>query len=160
MRTYYELLTSLSFLCSISAYEVTSWHMLRYHLPQGSSLTSFSGDMLIPPLKRVDEGTYYVWPGLETPDDNGIYQNVLGGNSSGLVNGGEWSYFSGFCCENPVLPWGASIKLFEGDTIHFSNVKNTSWTTVSEMKSNGKSVTSSFPALGKPIFSLKMPALT
>ena len=147
MRFSCVLLIGFGTILSVSAYEVSSWHMIRYHLPEGSGFTSFSGDMVIPPLKRVTAGTYYVWPGLETPDDNGIYQNVLGGNSSGLQNGGAWSYFSGFCCQNPTLPWGASLDLFEGDSIHFSNVKNADWTTVSRMNSTGRTVTSSFPEL-------------
>ena len=126
--------------------------MARYHLPSGSELTSFSGDMSIPPLKSVSEGTYYVWPGLETPDDNGIYQNVLSGNASGEFDG-AWSYFSGFCCQNPTLPWGASLNLNGGDTVRFINVKNSSsWTTTSEKASNGKVVTSDFPELSQSFF--------
>lgn len=149
MRSSYTLLTSLATFSSISAYEVSSWHMVRYHLPSDSEFTSFSGDMVIPPLKPVSEGTYYVWPGLETPKDDGIYQNVLSGNSNG-ENSGTWSYFSGFCCQDPTLPWGASLNLNGGDTVSFSNVKNSSsWTTTSKKASNGRVVTSGFPEISQ-----------
>jgi len=149
MRPLFTLSASLAILSFVSAYEVTSWHMVRYHLPSNSDFTSFSGDMVIPPLKPVSEGTYYVWPGLETPNDDGIYQNVLSGNISG-EDSGTWSYFSGFCCQNPILPWGASLNLNGGDTVSFSNVKNSSsWTTTSKKASNGRVVTSNFPDISQ-----------
>ena len=152
MRPFYVLLSSLAISTSVSADEVSSWHMARYHLPSDSEFTSFSGDMVIPPLKPVTEGTYYVWPGLETPHDDGIYQNVLSGNSSGY-NSGTWSYYSGFCCHDPTLPWGASLNLNEGDRVSFSNLRNSSsWATTSKKASNGKTVTSYFPILSQSLF--------
>ena len=154
MRSSHVLLISLAVSSSTSAYEVSSWHMARYHLPSDSEFTSFSGDMVIPPLKPVSEGTYYVWPGLETPNDDGIYQNVLSGNASGETTG-TWSYFSGFCCQNPTLPWGAPLYLNGADTVSFSNMKNSSsWTTMSKKASNGKVVTSGFPDISQfsPVF--------
>ncbi len=151
-RSFYILLSSLAIFSSVSAYEVSSWHMVRYHLPSDSEFISFSGDMVIPPLKPISEGTYYVWPGLETPNDDGIYQNVLSGNSSG-ENSGTWSYFSGYCCHSPTLPWGISLDLIGGDTVSFSNMKSSaSWTTMSKKASNGRTVTSAFPELSQSRF--------
>ena len=105
--------------------------------------------MVIPPLKPVSAGTYYVWPGLETPNDDSIYQNVLSGNASGESTG-TWSYFSGFCCQNPTLPWGAPLYMNGGDTVSFGNVKSSSsWTTVSKKGSNEKMVTTGFPEISR-----------
>lgn len=152
MRSFYLFLTGLAVSSSVSAYEVSSWHFARYYLPSGSEFTSFSGDMSIPPLKSVSEGIYYVWPGLETPEDDGIYQNVLSGDARGEFSG-AWSYFSGFCCHNPTLPWGESLSLNGGDTVGFSNVRDSSsWTTTSKKASNGKVVTSDFPELSQFLF--------
>ena len=126
-----------------SAYEVSAWYFLRYHLPPGSQLTSLSGDLVVPHLNPANGGTYYVWPGMQTENYDGIYQNVLSGNDSGV-----WTFYSGYCCNSPYLPWGGSFDTYEEETISFSNVENaTSWTTVDQRKKTGKIVTNDFPQL-------------
>ena len=126
-------------------FQVSAWYFLRYTLPSGSQLTSLSGDMIIPPLEPAHGGTYYIWPGLQVDDWKGIYQNVLSGNDSGT-----WSFWSGYCCENPILPWSGSFDTYQGETVSFSNVKtNNTWRTVQEREKTGQTIISEYDALSK-----------
>jgi hypothetical protein len=56
-----------------------TWYFLRYNTPSGSQFLSFFSTMLIPTLKKA--GTYYLWQGLQSTDNSGVYQNVLDGQS-------------------------------------------------------------------------------
>ena len=135
-------------------YKVSAWYFLRYTLPAESQLTSLSGEMIIPPLEPAHGGTYYIWPGLQVENWDGIYQNVLSGNDSGT-----WTLWSGYCCENPILPWSGSFDTYEGETVSFSNVKGKhTWTTVQTREKTGQRIPDKFDALGKyfqvPILSI------
>ena len=130
-----------------SGEEASAWYFLRYTIPAESSFTSLTGDMVIPPLMPANGGTYYLWPGLQVANWQGIYQNVLSGNDSGT-----WTFWSGYCCNNPDLTWSDSLDTYEGDTISFSNVRSdTTWTTTSTEVEQEQSVTSAFDVLGKSV---------
>lgn len=141
------LFTLLGFASQASA---ATWYFLRYYTPSGAKFTSFSGDMVIPPLPQA--GTYYLWPGLQPTDNSGVYQNVLDGRSGTWWIGSGWYAFrfsfslhetkpfdakhsscSGLfptvfhtnschrCCSNPSLPWGSGFNTYSGETVTFSN---------------------------------------
>lgn len=127
-----------------------TWYFLRYNAPSGVQFISMSGDMVIPRLPKA--GVYYLWPGLQPRDNTGVYQNVLDGRS------GTWWIGSGWCCENPSLPWGSGFNVNQGDTVTFSNYKETTgtnWTSTLKKASGGNPVSNSFP-LGMTIFMCKL----
>ncbi|KAF1979363.1 hypothetical protein BU23DRAFT_586592 [Bimuria novae-zelandiae CBS 107.79] len=106
-----------------------TWYFLRYNLPSTQAFLSFSGTMQIPKLPKA-----------------GTYQNVLDGRS------GTWWIGSGWCCSNPSLPWGGGFNTYQGESVTFSNVKDSSgnnWT--SKLTRGSSSVTNSF-ALGSKTF--------
>lgn len=82
------LFTLLGFASQASA---ATWYFLRYYTPSGAKFTSFSGQMVIPPLPQA--GTYYLWPGLQPTDNSGVYQNVLDGRSGTWWIGSGWYAF-------------------------------------------------------------------
>lgn len=49
--------------------------------------------MIVPAIHEA--ATNYLWPGLQSTDNSGVYQNVLDGRSGG------WWFGSGWCCSNP-----------------------------------------------------------
>ncbi|KAI0006339.1 hypothetical protein F4779DRAFT_596837 [Xylariaceae sp. FL0662B] len=121
-----------------------TWYFLRYYPASGQKFTSFSGELTIPSLPRA--GTYYLWPGLQPTDNSGVYQNVLDGRS------GTWWIGSGWCCENPSLPWGSGFNTYAGETVSFSNALNsagTAWTSTLTRQSTGDTVTDDFALSSK-----------
>ncbi len=125
------------------AYGVDHWYFLRYSLPPGSELTSLSGELVVPALRPVDEGTYYVWPGLQTENFDGIYQNVLHGNGTD-----HWDFYGGYCCNAPYLPWGHNLEADKGEILSFSNIKiATSWRTIDKREKTGTNAVNDFPEL-------------
>jgi len=141
------LVATATLLCSSFANytsEVDHWYFLRYNLPAGSELTSLSGELVVPTLKPVEGGTYYVWPGLQTESDDGIYQNVLHG-----IDTDQWEFYSGYYCNAPYLPWGHNLEASAGETFLFSNIKNaTSWRTIDRRRKTVTNAINDFPELG------------
>lgn len=126
----------------LSPASAATWYFLRYNLPSSQAFLSFSGTMQIPRLPKA--GTYYLWPGLQPTDNSGVYQNVLDGRS------GTWWIGSGWCCQNPSLPWGSGFNTNQGDSVAFSNVKDGSnWR--STLTKGSQTVTDTF-ALGSKTF--------
>ncbi|KAK2753903.1 hypothetical protein FQN54_007262 [Arachnomyces sp. PD_36] len=118
-----------------------TWYFLTYYPPDGGQFINFSGDMVIPPLPAA--AYYYLWPGLQPTDGSGVYQNVLDGRS------GSWWFGSGWCCQNPSLPWGGGFNTYEGDTVSFSNtLVDSTWETTVTSPS-GEAVTDSFDLTSK-----------
>lgn len=135
--------TLLSFVSAEYAYGADHWYFLRYSLPPGSELTSLSGELVVPALNPVHGGTYYVWPGLQTDNFDGIYQNVLHG-----VGTDQWKFYGGYCCNAPHLPWGHSLEADKGEILSFGNVKNdTTWRTVHRREKTGIDAVNDFPEL-------------
>jgi len=135
--------TLLAFNCAEYAYGVDHWYFLRYSLPPGSELTSLSGELVVPALRPVDGGTYYVWPGLQTESFDGIYQNVLHGNGID-----HWDFYGGYCCNAPYLPWGHKLEADKGEILSFSNMKNaTSWRTIDKREKTATDAVNEFPEL-------------
>lgn len=131
------------------AYGVDHWYFLRYSLPSGSELTSLSGELVVPALNVVDGGTYYIWPGLQTDDFNGIYQNVLQG-----IGTDQWEFYGGYCCHAPYLPWGHNLEAEKGEILSFSNVRNaTSWRTADRKEKTGTNTVNDFPELSACVLS-------
>lgn len=116
-----------------------TWYFLRYYTPSGARFTSFSGDMIVPRIPRA--GVYYLWPGLQPTDGTGVYQNVLDGRK------GTWWVGSGWCCENPNLPWGDGFNIFPGETVRFANELGSGnmWNSVLQRSGSGSSARNSFP---------------
>jgi hypothetical protein len=77
-------------------------YFLTYKTPAGAYISSYSGKLVAPTLPGA--GTYYLWPGLQPPDNAGVLQQVLDGRS------GEWWIGSGWCCSNPSLSWGSGYN--------------------------------------------------
>jgi hypothetical protein len=73
-----------------------------YKTPTNTYISSFSGKLVAPTLPGA--ATYYLWPGLQPPDNAGVLQQVLDGRS------GEWWIGSGWCCSNPSLSWGSGFN--------------------------------------------------
>lgn len=114
-----------------------SWYFLTYYPPDEGQFINFSGEMVVPPLPAA--AYYYLWPGLQPTDGSGVYQNVLDGRS------GTWWFGSGWCCENPSLPWGGGFNTYEGETVSFSNtLMDTEWETTVTRQKSGESVTDTF----------------
>ncbi|ORY02281.1 hypothetical protein BCR34DRAFT_591970 [Clohesyomyces aquaticus] len=133
-----NLLAATLFLSTANA---ATWYFLRYNLPSTQQFLSFSGTMVIPKLPKA--GTYYLWPGLQTTDGSGVYQNVLDGRS------GTWWIGSGWCCANPSLPWGSGFNVNAGDSVAFTNTKGASaWTSTLKKASGGSTASDSFALMG------------
>ena len=132
-----------------SSQKASGWYFVRFDLPQGEQLTSLTGGFIVPHLNPVPPGgTYYIWPGLETSDFQGIYQNVLSGTETGT-----WTYFSGYCCETGIS-WEDPQNVYEGQELWFSNVESdTTWTTVQTIADTGEAETGHWDALSKSSFS-------
>jgi len=86
---YTALLISLLFTCTFAQ----DWHFVAFTTPSGQEFVSQSGNMIVPAIHEA--ATNYLWPGLQTTDNSGVYQNVLDGRSGG------WWFGSGWCCSNP-----------------------------------------------------------
>jgi hypothetical protein len=129
-----HLITGLGLIAQQAS--AATWYFLTYYPPDGGQFINFSGEMVIPPLPAA--AYYYLWPGLQPTDNSGVYQNVLDGRS------GTWWFGSGWCCENPSLPWGSGFNTYEGETVGFSNtlVDSTWQTTVTNAA--GEAVTDTF----------------
>jgi hypothetical protein len=128
-------------------------YFLTYHTPSGAQFTSFSGTLVAPTLPGA--ATYYLWPGLQPPDNSGVLQQVLDGRS------GTWWIGSGWCCSNPSLPWGSGFNVANGASISFSNKVNSvssgTWST--SLTSGSNTATGSF-ALRELVRSLNCPPLS
>ena len=130
----------LALLAAVPALAV-EWHGLAYRTASGQQITSFSGDMTVPPLPKA--AVYYLWPGLQ--DGTGVFQPVLDGRK------GSWYIGTGWCCSNPSLPWGGGFGVHEGEVVHFNMTLNTAedkWDTELSVAASNKTATSSF-ALGE-----------
>ncbi|KAG9640463.1 hypothetical protein KCU95_g396, partial [Aureobasidium melanogenum] len=131
------LLTMIAFVNTTLAQD---WHFVAFDTPDGQEFISQSGNMVVPPIHEA--ATNYLWPGLQSTDNSGGYQNVLDGRS------GNWWFASGWCCSNPSLPWGGGFGAEEGDVLFFNNMRNanaTEWFSVVEENCGEASVTNSFP---------------
>ncbi|THW78307.1 hypothetical protein D6D18_09671 [Aureobasidium pullulans] len=116
------------------------WHFVAFTTPDGQEFISQSGNMIVPAIHEA--ATNYLWPGLQSTDNSGVYQNVLDGRSGG------WWFGSGWCCSNPSLPWGGGFGAAEGDVLFFNNTRNTDrseWVSVIEKNCGEASATNSFP---------------
>lgn len=118
------LVLGLSFLRLVSAQVIGSnWYYLTFFTTElsGGYFTFIQGHMVVPPLPHA--GTYYLWPGLQTDQYEGVYQSVLDGRS------GSWHFASGWCCSNPSLPWGSGFATEPGEVNFFQHVRldNTNW---------------------------------
>jgi hypothetical protein len=117
-----------------------TWYFLRYNTPSGAKFTGLTGEMVVPPISKA--ATYYLWPGLQPTDSTGVYQNVLDGRK------GNWWFGSGWCCDNPSLPWGGGFSTSPGETNAFSNTLDSdgsNWTTITRHAGTGSSASNSFP---------------
>lgn len=74
------------------------------------------------------------------------YQNVLDGRS------GTWWIGSGWCCSNPSLPWGGGFNTYQGESVTFSNVKDSSGNTWTSKLTRGSSTATDSFALGSKTF--------
>ncbi|THW13951.1 hypothetical protein D6D24_05752 [Aureobasidium pullulans] len=120
------------------------WHFVAFTTPDGQEFISQSGNMIVPAIHEA--ATNYLWPGLQSTDNSGVYQNVLDGRSGG------WWFGSGWCCSNPSLPWGGGFGAAEGDVLFFNNTRNTDsseWVSVIEKNCGEASATNSFPIADK-----------
>ncbi|KAK6064666.1 hypothetical protein SCUP515_11637 [Seiridium cupressi] len=137
-------LVLFAFLAFTGQASAATWYFLRYYTPSGANFTSFSGELVIPALPQ--EGTYYLWPGLQDLDGTGVYQSVLDGRS------GTWWIGSGWCCSNPSLPWGSGFNTYAGETVTFSNTlnsDNSAWTSTLTRSTGGDTATDSFALASK-----------
>ncbi|KAK9419575.1 hypothetical protein SUNI508_07311 [Seiridium unicorne] len=137
-------LVLFAFLAFTGQASAATWYFLRYYTPSGANFTSFSGELVIPALPQ--QGTYYLWPGLQDLDGTGVYQNVLDGRS------GTWWIGSGWCCSNPSLPWGSGFNTYAGETVTFSNTlnsDNSAWTSTLTRSTGGDTATDSFALASK-----------
>lgn len=116
------------------------WHVLEYFVAGDQQITSYSGQMVVPPIPKA--ATYYLWPGLQPDDDSGVFQPVLDGRSGG------WWIGTGWCCSNPSLAWGSGFAVTKGDTVQFSmrrNATSKNWDTVLAVPQKKLKATGSFP---------------
>ncbi|KAL1600525.1 hypothetical protein SLS60_006911 [Paraconiothyrium brasiliense] len=72
--------------------------------------------------KLPQAGTYYLWPGLQPTDNSG------------------------------VLPWGSGFNTYQGESVAFSNVKDSSGSTWTSKLTRGSSSVSNSFALGSKTF--------
>ncbi|KAH0333546.1 hypothetical protein KCU81_g9821, partial [Aureobasidium melanogenum] len=134
----------LIILICVSTTLAQDWHFVAFTTPEGQEFISQSGNMIVPPIHEA--ATNYLWPGLQSTDNSGVYQNVLDGRS------GSWWFGSGWCCSNPSLPWGGGFGAEEGDVLFFNNTRNanaTEWVSVIEKNCGEASATNSFPIADK-----------
>lgn len=113
-------------LMALGQANAASWYFLTYYPPSGSQFVGFRGTMSSPKSIPTIGGTYYIWPGLQTTDNSGVYQNVLNiGDGSG-----SWWASSGWCCSDPSLPWGNGVGVSPGSSFTFNNFddNNGNWT--------------------------------
>ncbi|EIN06392.1 hypothetical protein PUNSTDRAFT_114974 [Punctularia strigosozonata HHB-11173 SS5] len=143
---------TLAFLCQ-NVYAQT-WYFLRYQTPSGAAFTHLSGNMIAPTLPEA--ATYYLWPGLQPPDNSGVLQQVLDGRS------GTWWIGSGWCCSNPSLAWGSGFNVAAGTTIAFSNDdSNRDGTWDTSLSDSSSSATGSFDlystrSMNQAIFAIEL----
>ncbi|KAI4765400.1 hypothetical protein E4T52_01786 [Aureobasidium sp. EXF-3400] len=120
------------------------WHFVAFTTPDGQEFISQSGNMIVPAIHEA--ATNYLWPGLQTTDNSGVYQNVLDGRSGG------WWFGSGWCCSNPSLSWGGGFSAIEGDVLFFNNTRDlnrTEWVSVIDKNCGEAVATNSFPIADK-----------
>ncbi|KAJ7033379.1 hypothetical protein C8F04DRAFT_1260901 [Mycena alexandri] len=124
--------------------ELPSIITTRFFLPSSSALET--GSFVAPHLPQA--ATYYLWPGLQPPDNAGVLQPVLDGRS------GTWWIGDGWCCADPSLAWGNGFNVANGQTVNFGMKANTiqsgTWATTLS-NSGGGSVTGSFPLPTHPM---------
>ncbi|TIA37279.1 hypothetical protein D6C79_08110 [Aureobasidium pullulans] len=87
--------------------------------------------MIVPAI--YEAATNYLWPGLQSTDNSGVYQNVLDGRSGG------WWFGSGWCCSNPTELYGAwdfGLVIFE-DVILIATGDDTRFCTDNPWNYNG-----------------------
>ena len=104
-----------------------TWHSINFRLPNATSqaFTALSGVIFAPPTAtpRAPGGSYYLWPGLQPRDGQGVLQNVLDG-----ADPAAWRLGSGWCCHDPELPWGRSVWPRPGQGVRFANqLKGDGW---------------------------------
>ncbi|KAI4594810.1 hypothetical protein KJ359_007613 [Pestalotiopsis sp. 9143b] len=128
------LFTLLGFASQASA---ATWYFLRYYTPSGAKFTSFSGDMVIPPLPQA--GTYYLWPGLQPTDNSGVYQNVLDGRSGTWWIGSGWYAFPDKSFNQVLFAIELTGVSWDFGQLAFKNVKIVSHS--SPFLPNGKNMT-------------------
>ena len=79
------------------------WHFVAFTTPDGQEFISQSGNMIVPAIHEA--ATNYLWPGLQSTDNSGVYQNVLDGRSGG------WWFGSGWCCSNPSKCYCVEVNI-------------------------------------------------
>lgn len=66
---------------------VRTFYVLDFDVENlGASFIAFNGTMVAPNVQGA--GVYYLWPGLEPPGSQGVYQNVLAGDTT------DWTFVS------------------------------------------------------------------
>ncbi|KAJ7750066.1 hypothetical protein DFH07DRAFT_775206 [Mycena maculata] len=140
------LTTCLALLALLEYVSAQTWYFLTFTTPAGAYISAYSGSFVAPPLPEA--ATYYLWPGLQPPDNAGVLQGVLDGRS------GEWWIGDGYCCSNPSLAWGSGFNVPNGQTVDFSfsvdSIQDGTWgTTLSS--SGGGAATGSFPLPTHPM---------
>ncbi|KAJ7496649.1 hypothetical protein FB451DRAFT_1208323 [Mycena latifolia] len=123
-----------------------TWYFLTFTTPAGSYISSYTGSFVAPTLPQA--ATYYLWPGLQPPDNAGVLQPVLDGRS------GTWWIGDGWCCSNPSLAWGSGFNVANGQTVNFglkvNSIQSGTWATTLS-SSGGGSATGSFPLPTHPM---------
>ena len=128
---------------------LVTYYFLRFKLPAGGDqeFTELTGEMVVPKYLGNHEGTYNIWPGLETGNVHGVIKNVLSTES----NGG-WTFLSGYCCQVLAL-WADTLVASEGETLLYSNVKgDVTWYTTQADLATGKSSSQSIEDLSCMFF--------
>ncbi|CAK5281912.1 unnamed protein product [Mycena citricolor] len=142
-----HLLGQTSVLFALFSYVAAqNWHFLTFVTPAGSYISSYTGSFVAPTLPGA--ATYYLWPGLQPPDNAGVLQPVLDGRS------GTWWIGSGWCCSNPSLAWGSGFNVANGGTVNFAmnanSIASGTWAT-SLSDGKGNTATGSFPLPTHPM---------
>ena len=129
-----SLLTALA-LAVVPGMAQHIFYTLDLRTPGYVNITSLTGTMTIPdypPGYPGDGGTYYLWPGLQGTNNNGVLQNVLEPGTS--TN--QWTVDSGYCCQNGI-PFGGSIATQSGGEVYFNNFRNSDGTWTSQLSYPG-----------------------
>ncbi|KAK2068080.1 hypothetical protein P8C59_002749 [Phyllachora maydis] len=119
---------------------VRTFYVLDFDVENlGASFIAFNGTMVAPNVQGA--GVYYLWPGLEPPGSQGVYQNVLAGDTT------DWTFSTGWCCINPDTEFGDAIKSQNGDPNTFTNIAdgNGNWNSLVVNVPSGQQVPNSYP---------------
>ena len=87
-RSLLSILTSLAFFATpLLAQHV--FYTIDFEVADPNKFIGLAGNMEIPP--QASTGNYFLWPGLQSAGQSGVFQTVLDGNKG-------WWLSPGYCC--------------------------------------------------------------